>query len=158
MGCFIMTDRYVEQINISVNISTDFILGRSDVVSKTVIDGKNLHRPEKIIDDSRRVSGNSNNLANSRGDSYWYIDYMDIKPNTQYTFSIKTGMEYEDGVYYHVLDKDYELVLGSGRNPQSVENGHTFTTPINSKYIRYSFQYGTESAVQLEEDGVFYND
>ena len=153
-----MTDRYVEQINVFVNVSTDFILGRSDVVSKTDIDGKNLHRPEKIIDDARRVSGNSNGLASSRGDRYWYTDYMDIKSNTQYTFSIKTDVEYEDGVFYHVLDEDYEFVLGNGRSPISVGNGHTITTPLNSKYIRYSFQYGLEDSIQFEEGWGVYND
>lgn len=113
--------------------------------------GKNLHRPEKIIDDNRRISGTASGLASSRGDRYWYIDYMDIKPNTQYTFSIKTDVEYEDGVFYHVLDEDYELVLGSGSSSESVGNGYTFATPLNSKYIRYSFPYGLEDSIQFEE-------
>lgn len=91
-----MTDRFVEQINDFVNISTDFILGRTDVVSKKDVGGRNLlphftsnrwNIDATIIDDYY--------IESSPNDAFLAEIELELEPRTEYTFTFNT----ENGRY-----------------------------------------------------------
>lgn len=91
-----MTDRFVEQINDFVNISTDFILGRTDVVSKKDVGGRNLlphftsnrwNIDTTIIDDYY--------IESSPNDTFLAEIELELEPRTEYTFTFNV----ENGRY-----------------------------------------------------------
>jgi len=122
-----MTDRFVEQINVFVNVSTDYILGRTDVVSKTDVGSRNLlpHFTSNRWDITATIIDNYY-IESSPNDTFSADIELELEPRTEYTITFNT----ENGRYYFY---DYpkgtrgDIIHHSGTsNTDSVVN--TFTT------------------------------
>ena len=118
---------------------------KGEVIEKDVVE--NLHNPENVIDDNRRISGTSNGLAVYLGDVYWRTDYVLIEPNKTYVVTVEGHVD--EGMFWHILDEDYNFLLGSGGGTTYVGEGFLLNTPPTAKYIRYSFKYGLEDKISI---------
>lgn len=111
---------------------------------------ENLHNLENVIDDSRRISGNSNGVANYLGDVYWRTDYVLIEPDKTYVVTVDGHVD--ETMFWHVLDENYNFLLGSGAGTSYIGEGFLLNTPSTAKYIRYSFKYGLEDRISILPD------
>lgn len=98
-----MTDRYVEQINVSVNISTDFILGRTDVVSKTDVGGRNLVIPSDVTPGHSIKSDGSISVEAGT----FLTDFIEVKADEVYTITMLLQRTGYSRVAYYDLDKNF---------------------------------------------------
>lgn len=99
-------------------------------VGKNLFDGKHLQ--DVYINSSGITTPNA---------SFDSTDYIQIKPNTTFTISKNSKIDFVD-VYYYDINKIFI----------KVERLKTFTTPTNCKYVRFGNLKGFfDNNIQLEE-------
>lgn len=121
------------------------LLIKGEVIEFDVME--NLHNSENVIDDDRRISGTGNGLAGYLGDVYWRTDYVLIEPNKTYTVTVEGHVD--ETMFWHILDEDYNFLIGSGAGTSYIGEGFSLNTPPTAKYIRYSFKYGLEDRISI---------
>ena len=104
-----------------------------------LIKGKNLFDGKYLQD----VYINSSGITTPNA-SFDSTDYIQIKPNTTFTISKNSKIDFVD-VYYYDINKIFI----------KVERLKTFTTPTNCKYVRFGNLKGFfDNNIQLEEGTV----
>ena len=111
------------------------IEGKSEQIQTT--QGKNLFDKNKAVQGVGLADKNKGYVYDV---TYAYIDYLEVKPNTNY---YKSGNTAGGIIVFYGLDKTY-------LNEISVVNG-SFTTPSNAYYIRGNTRTDALNTLQIEE-------
>lgn len=131
-------------------------LGNSIVYQKTI--GKNLLNPYTVNKEGKFINKNNGNPTSpSDTDIIWYYsDYIEIKPNTNYYFGQINSSAATAGTAWY--DENKEYISGYSASNLATNN-NILTSPSNAVYLRHSFRVDTdynnnwESTVYICESG-----
>ena len=98
--------------------------------NNTIIEFGNNHFNKETIIDNKGILYASGTLNSDN--NQWASDYIEITPNTNYYCNYKTYTSSYYGMAFYDENKTYI----SGNSLSNIGNG--FTTPNNSKYLRFS--------------------
>lgn len=106
--------------------------------------GKNLFDKSKVV--GGWIS-KTDRVYNQSTDTYNYIDYIKVKPNTTYTLNLydKTGLS--SGAVLEYNDNKELIQEGILETEQVI----TFTTTSTTKYVRFTTRVDSNNYVQFEE-------
>lgn len=129
--------------------STDPVSPSPDYPSEVeCVRGKNLFDKSKIFSGWIRYSDNVIMVDSSN--TYYYTDYIEVSSNTTYTLNLakQTGLS-SGGIMEYDSSKNW-LNIGLAETKQTI----TFTTSVNTKYIRFTIRFDSKDKVMLEKGSV----
>lgn len=168
------TAKDTEKIIAGNDKNTDNIINNNDKNTNTIID-KNKENTDKILDSNKDTQNVIKDQFNSCRDSvnlfdkskitsgwirysdnaimadssntFYYTDFVEVLPNTTYTLNLakQSGLNL-GGIMEYDSSKNW-LNIGLAETKQII----TFTTSINTKYIRFTIRFDSKDKVMLEK-------
>ena len=166
------TAKDTEKIIAGNDKNTDNIINNNDKNTNTIID-KNKENTDKILDSNKATQNVIKDQFNSCRDSvnlfdkskitsgwirysdnatfasdiFYHTDYIEVSSNTTYTLNLANhyGLSYA-GIMEYDSSKNW-LNIGLVENKQII----TFTTSVNTKYIRFTIRFDSKDKVMLEK-------
>lgn len=168
------TAKDTEKIIAGNDKNTDNIINNNDKNTNTIID-KNKENTDKILDSnkdtqnvikdqfntcresvnlfdkSKITSGwirySDNAIMADSSNTFYYTDFVEVLPNTTYTLNLakQSGLNL-GGIMEYDITKNW-LNIGLAETKQII----TFTTSVNTKYIRFTIRFDSKDKVMLEK-------
>lgn len=116
-------------------------LGNSLVYQKAI--GKNLLNPYTVNKEGKFINKNNGNPTTPSDSNiiWYYSDYIEIKPNTNYYFGQINSSGTTAGTAWY--DENKEFISGINASKLITDN-NILMSPSNAMYLRHSFRVGDE--------------